>query len=333
MMKMSCVKNLILKKNNPGEKETIANSGNNGCANKKNTYSHEPMIDMYDIIITNICPFFTCVTVDFLAGLFKIDSDEMYRLVMSMIGCGWFEQGHVWPVFLHDRVLGGDLCMHRHDVFMMTDRDYNDFRNNRLSYSRILSQVCQLADAWKEHSVVAEGTVDAMILDMLASEENDVSSVKKPVQSDGSENLLKEGKKYLDYLCEIRVGIDDKDLVGRIAHIEDMVFQMLELFKSHPEQQSSIRKVLHVYLPMVVKILMKYQDVNGKSVVGMNMLEIKKAVEDSTVMVNDAFEKLLDSMYQDMALDVITDIDVLSGLFKQDGLGESDFKMTDVCAK
>ena len=39
-----------------------------------------------------------------------------------------------------------------------------------------------------------------------------------------------------------------------------------------------------------------------------------------------AFEQLLDSLYEDVTMDVSTDISVLQTMLKQEGLTENDFK-------
>jgi len=42
--------------------------------------------------------------------------------------------------------------------------------------------------------------------------------------------------------------------------------------------------------------------------------------------INHAFENLLDSFYEDTALDISTDISVLNTILKQEGLAKKDFK-------
>ena len=53
----------------------------------------------------------------------------------------------------------------------------------------------------------------------------------------------------------------------------------------------------------------------------------KKEIEDTLDTLNDAFAKLLDSVFQDTAWDVSSDISVLHTLLAQEGLKDSDFKI------
>ena len=51
----------------------------------------------------------------------------------------------------------------------------------------------------------------------------------------------------------------------------------------------------------------------------------KKEIEDTLDTLNQAFEKLLDSVFQDTAWDVSSDISVLHTLLAQEGLTDDDF--------
>ena len=46
--------------------------------------------------------------------------------------------------------------------------------------------------------------------------------------------------------------------------------------------------------------------------------------------INTAFERLLDDLYQDAAIDITTDASVLQTMLKKDGFAESDFSKSDL---
>ena len=56
-----------------------------------------------------------------------------------------------------------------------------------------------------------------------------------------------------------------------------------------------------------------------------NLQASKKEIEDTLDTLNQAFEKLLDSVFQDTAWDVSSDISVLHTLLAQEGLTDDDF--------
>ncbi|PKK87798.1 MAG: 5-bromo-4-chloroindolyl phosphate hydrolysis protein, partial [Candidatus Wallbacteria bacterium HGW-Wallbacteria-1] len=55
-------------------------------------------------------------------------------------------------------------------------------------------------------------------------------------------------------------------------------------------------------------------------------LATKKEIEDTLDTISHAFENLLDSFYEDTAMDVSTDISVLNTMLAQEGLTKRDFK-------
>lgn len=61
---------------------------------------------------------------------------------------------------------------------------------------------------------------------------------------------------------------------------------------------------------------------------GETILASKKEIEDTLDTLNLAFEKLLDSVFENTALDVSSDISVLNTLLAQEGLTEDGFDLT-----
>jgi hypothetical protein len=74
------------------------------------------------------------------------------------------------------------------------------------------------------------------------------------------------------------------------------------------------------YLPTTVKLLKAYIELDRQTVNGENITNTKQEIEDALDTINDAFEKLLDSLFQNMAWDVSSDISVMQTMFAQDGL-------------
>ena len=59
---------------------------------------------------------------------------------------------------------------------------------------------------------------------------------------------------------------------------------------------------------------------------GENIKTAKEEIEKTLDTINDAFETLLDDLYQDTAFDVTTDASVLQAMLEKEGLTGSDFK-------
>ena len=80
------------------------------------------------------------------------------------------------------------------------------------------------------------------------------------------------------------------------------------------------------YLPTTVKLLDAYEELDRQPVQGENIRNGKQEIEKTLDTLNLAFEKLLDSLFEDTAWDVATDISVLQTMLAQEGLTEQKLK-------
>lgn len=76
------------------------------------------------------------------------------------------------------------------------------------------------------------------------------------------------------------------------------------------------------YLPMTVKLLNAYADMDTQPIQGETIQNSKREIEATLDTLTAAFEKLLDDLFEDTALDVSSDISVLNTLLAQEGLTE-----------
>ena len=63
-----------------------------------------------------------------------------------------------------------------------------------------------------------------------------------------------------------------------------------------------------------------------ESIQGENIKNAKKEIEESIDLINKAFEALLNDLFEEVAMDISTDISALKTLFTQDGLTEEEIK-------
>jgi 5-bromo-4-chloroindolyl phosphate hydrolysis protein len=84
--------------------------------------------------------------------------------------------------------------------------------------------------------------------------------------------------------------------------------------------------MMEYYLPTTVKLLEAYAQMDAQPVGGENIVTAKKEIEATLDTLNVAFEKLLDSLFQDTAWDISSDISVLNTMLAQEGLTEDGLK-------
>ena len=95
--------------------------------------------------------------------------------------------------------------------------------------------------------------------------------------------------------------------------------------REHPEKSDQMRRFMEYYLPTTVKLVESYAEFDSAGVEGENIRTAKEEIEKTMDTINEAFEKLLDDLFQETAWDVSSDISVLKTMLAQEGLTKNDF--------
>lgn len=139
------------------------------------------------------------------------------------------------------------------------------------------------------------------------------------------QEVLDKGNEFLDKIHKSNDAIPGVEISAKISRMELIVEKIFERAQKHPEIIPDLKKMMNYYLPMTVKLLDAYEEMDRMPVQGENIQSSKKEIEDTLDTLNQAFEKLLDSVFQDTAWDVSSDISVLHTLLAQEGLTDDDF--------
>ena len=139
------------------------------------------------------------------------------------------------------------------------------------------------------------------------------------------QEVLDKGNEFLDKIHKSNDAIPGVEISAKISRMELIVEKIFERAQKHPEIIPDLKKMMNYYLPMTVKLLDAYEEMDRMPVQGENIKSSKKEIEDTLDTLNQAFEKLLDSVFQDTAWDVSSDISVLHTLLAQEGLSDDDF--------
>lgn len=134
--------------------------------------------------------------------------------------------------------------------------------------------------------------------------------------------IKKDGQKYLEQFAEIKGRIVSGEMRMKIEQMEVLTARIFVCASEHPESISQTDKLFKYYFPSVLKLLKVYEDVEKQPIQGENIKKTKREIEDSLDTMNQALEKLFDEMFQNVAMDISSDIQVLEVMLKQDGLAE-----------
>lgn len=134
--------------------------------------------------------------------------------------------------------------------------------------------------------------------------------------------IKREGQQYLKQLADSKMQIKDSQVQEKVARMEVLAARIFVAATEHPECISQTDKLFKYYFPSIMKLLNTYSDLEKQPLQGENIQKTRKEIEESLDMMNRALEKLFDEMFQNVAMDISSDIQVLEVMLRQDGLTE-----------
>jgi 5-bromo-4-chloroindolyl phosphate hydrolysis protein/Arc/MetJ-type ribon-helix-helix transcriptional regulator len=139
--------------------------------------------------------------------------------------------------------------------------------------------------------------------------------------------VLDKGSGYVKLIREVNDDIPGREVSDKLEKMEKVVTKIFETVRENPEQADKLSMFMDYYLPTTAKLIMAYRDMDKKEVQGENISAAKQEIENTLDMINEAFEKLFDSMFKEQSLDVQTDIDVMRTMMKQQGLAPNELDL------
>ena len=132
--------------------------------------------------------------------------------------------------------------------------------------------------------------------------------------------LKKERDRAVSELRRLNDAIPDEKISAQIDHLEEVTGKIIDYVIAHPQKKPQISRFLDYFLPTTIKLLNAYDRMDSAGISGSNIDATKQKVEKMLDTLCAAFDKQLDALFGDEALDISTDITVMENLLAQEGL-------------
>ena len=137
--------------------------------------------------------------------------------------------------------------------------------------------------------------------------------------------ILEEGNECIRYIRKCNDDIPGEEMSQKLSRLELIITRIFEEVGKNPELAGELRKFMNYYLPTTRKLVDAYRELDQETIISENMAKTKKEIEDTLDTINEAFENLLDSFFEERAMDISSDISVLQTMLAQEGLTGKDF--------
>lgn len=133
--------------------------------------------------------------------------------------------------------------------------------------------------------------------------------------------LMVERDRAISEMRRLNDSIEDQKISDQIDHLEEITKKIIGCVVDRPQKLGQIRKFLDYYLPTTLKLLNAYDRMDAAGVSGTNIDGTMGKIDAMMDTVVVAFDRQLDALFADEALDISTDITVMEQLLAQEGIG------------
>lgn len=144
---------------------------------------------------------------------------------------------------------------------------------------------------------------------------------KKTTGNPELDKVIEQRDLALSEMRRLNDSIEDKKISDQIDHLEAVTGKIIQHVVDNPQKLPQISKFLNFYLPTTLKLLNAYDRMDSAGVSGTNIDGTMGKIDSMMDTVVTAFDKQLDALFGDEALDISTDITVMENLLAQEGLG------------
>jgi len=149
----------------------------------------------------------------------------------------------------------------------------------------------------------------------------------EPFVSGNSEvdSLVSQGDTAIKEMQRLRDAIEKESIKVKVDEIIQVSRKIIDNLKEDSSHLPGVKRFFNYYLPTTIKLLNAYDRMYDQGISGTNISGTMDRIETVLDTMIDAYNKQLDSLFAGQAMDIETDIEVIEGMLKREGLTGSDF--------
>lgn len=228
------------------------------------------------------------------------------RDLQKMLKLGMFPEGHLDKQKTH---------------FMLNDTVYRQYLETEENLRRME------LDAQKNTEQASLPKENVKQNENLSSQKDSFPSQEEASEETELNAMIAEGAECIRKLRYLNDQIPGEIISEKLYRLENLLKEIFDNLKEHPEQMHRMHKLMDYYLPTTLKLVEAYADFDKVSIPGEEITAAKAEIENTLDTINQAFTELLNNLFQDAVLDATTDAQVLKTMLAREGLmNEMDIK-------
>ena len=139
--------------------------------------------------------------------------------------------------------------------------------------------------------------------------------------------ILKNAKSQTTQIFDISKQLEDRELIANVQDICNTSNKIIDTLSKNPGKLSQVNNFINYYLPVTIKILQRYDEIENQKLNSEESQKFMKSVRDMIAKIKEAFHEQLNNMYQAEIIVTDAELKVCEEMLKSDGfLGDINIK-------
>ena len=147
---------------------------------------------------------------------------------------------------------------------------------------------------------------------------DDLKLTNKPLY-----DKLEKANKDNAFILSMIPKIEDNKVKEDLKEIHESTAKIITVVTKNPGKEKSISNFFDYYLPVLVKIVSRYDEIENQRLTSKDSKKFMSSTASMIEEVNDAFKKILASLYQEEIVDADAEMKVFNQMLKSDGFNDN----------
>lgn len=155
------------------------------------------------------------------------------------------------------------------------------------------------------------------------------SDEKNQIPTESIKKTLESAKDESKDIYNMRNKIEDNDLKKYLISISTSANKIISTIEKEPKKIRKIANFFDYYLPVTLSIIKRYDEIENQNLSSKEMKEFISSTKLMLKSADEAFNKILERLYQNDMINIDADMKVFNSMLKADGYDDEEIIKED----
>lgn len=155
------------------------------------------------------------------------------------------------------------------------------------------------------------------------------SDEEKQLPAESVKKTLDKAKNESKDIYNMRNKIEDEDLKKYLISISTSANKIISTIEKEPKKIRKIANFFDYYLPVTLSIIKRYDEIENQNLSSKEMKEFISSTKLMLKSADEAFNKILERLYQNDMINIDADMKVFNSMLKADGYDDEEIIKED----